>query len=72
MSNPKILLTQPLPHPAEDLTGRVLFDREPAKPEPKMYTMRIRALVITEFINSLFFLAVLKKYYFDCFQIIIT
>lgn len=58
MSNPKILQIQPFPHPAEDLTGRVLFDREAAKPELKMYTMRIKALVITEFINSLSFLAV--------------
>lgn len=48
----------PPPNAAEDLTGRVLFDRDPAKPELKMYTMRIRALVITEFINSLSFLAV--------------
>lgn len=61
MSNSKILQIHPLPHPAEDLTGHVLFDRKPAEPELKMYTIRIRALVITEFINSLSFLAVLKK-----------
>lgn len=70
MSNPKSFLKPPLPLPIEDLTDHVLFGREPPKPEIKMYSIGIRALVLTEFINSLSFTAVFFKLF--CFQIVIT